>query len=101
MRLEARGRVLANPPRDQRRKGTLADGVTITFPRVPGGAKAGASRSTPGRPASGLRCPPAPLLEEEGDPGRGALSADVADPLRLDGTVAGSALTADDDPVDA
>lgn len=50
MRLEARGRVLADPPSDKRREGTLADRVKITFPRQPRtGAKVAASRSTPDR----------------------------------------------------
>jgi three-Cys-motif partner protein len=56
MRLEARGRVIANPARDERRKGTLADDVVITFPRRQGsGAKMAASHSTPDHRASGRR----------------------------------------------
>jgi hypothetical protein len=52
-RLEAAERVILSRPR---REGTLADDITITFRRVPGtGTKIEASRSTPGRPASGLQ----------------------------------------------
>jgi three-Cys-motif partner protein len=52
MTLEAAGRIVPDRPASARRKGTLADDVVITF-RV-AGAKAAASRSTPGRPGSGL-----------------------------------------------
>jgi three-Cys-motif partner protein len=57
LRLEATGSVAMSPPAPERRlyKGrpSLREDVRVTFPRLPGtGAKAPASRSTLGRPAS-------------------------------------------------
>jgi three-Cys-motif partner protein len=55
IRLEAAKRVTPSRPASARRKGTLADDVVITFPPLQrAGAKASASRSTPGRPAGVL-----------------------------------------------
>jgi len=59
LRLEAAGRVTMTPPAGERRlyKGrpSLPENVLVTFPRQPAtGAKIVASRSIPGRPASGL-----------------------------------------------
>src|SRR5215218_84334 len=60
------------------------------------------------RPFAPVQCPStefwsqaAPLLEKEGDPGPGALVADVAHPLRIHGAGPGATLAAHDDPMNA
>jgi len=52
--LEGGGRVIPDRPAAERRKGTLADDITITFPRLPGTGARMASRSTLVRPADDL-----------------------------------------------
>jgi three-Cys-motif partner protein len=53
MHLEAAGRVAPSRSASARRKGTLADDIIITFPRLPGtGLTMAVSRSTPDRRAS-------------------------------------------------
>jgi three-Cys-motif partner protein len=55
MYLEAGDRVSSSRPASERRKGTLADDIVITFPRSPGnGLTSAAPRSTPDRRAAAL-----------------------------------------------
>ncbi len=54
LRLEAKERIIASPPASDRRKGTLADHIKITFPRLPVTGARMASRSTPARRADDL-----------------------------------------------
>ena len=54
MKLEAANRVIPSRPATERRKGTLADEITISFPRLPEPGARMASRSTPVRRADDL-----------------------------------------------
>lgn len=54
IRLEEGKRVIASRPATKRRRGTLADEIEITFPRLPGSGVRMASRSTPARREAAL-----------------------------------------------